>query len=756
MAAYDFVDNGIAYTITSFSDLECAVVANDHPYSGSINIPAVVNYLGKELKITSVGSGAFLENVELTTVSLGENVLSIGNKAFQGCSSLNKIVLNDQLNSIGEYAFANCISLSQLNLPLSINTISEGAFSECSNLSNINIPESLSIISPYLFYDCAKLQSITLNGVTSIGNSSFENCGNLSAISLGENISKIGDMAFKNCNSLNSIIFPDNLNSIGDECFAYTNINEFYIPDNGTTIGENAIYGCKNLKLLSIGAGISTIERSLWGCSKVETLEIRYNSTELNFKSDTKDLAYTGSTLESHKTYNGIFKNLEVKNLVINRPIYMTRMYEDIFPPFMGNKYIERIEILDGYEYGNGNQSELCFANCSNLKEVLINNSNLTIPSPLFYPDSELHHYPFFGYCYKLEKITLIVKGIGEKAFYNCSKLSEVNLSDVVQIQTGAFNGCTSLQNITLPPSIKSLSNAIVNCPLDTITILAKTPPSSSEFNSTIYLTTKLEVPNGKISSYKAVSPWNNFWNISEANPVPAESIILNRNEINLLQRDDFQLKATILPVNTYDKLVWESLDPTIANVTDDGLVTAFNKGSTTIIVKCGDISANCNVIVERSQPSELSFTFNGKDWNDQNEFIYANIGDNIVLLTAIYPISAGGSTITYKSLDGGLSFKNQKWIEEYKIISQVDIAVTKSRYQYMTASCGDLTYYIPIIVSEDAGVESLLANPENEISIYSTDGILIKKNCKVEDLKSLSKGIYIIVSEKEHYKIAI
>ena len=58
--------------------------------------------------------------------------------------------------------------------------------------------------------------------------------------------------------------------------------------------------------------------------------------------------------------------------------------------------------------------------------------------------------------------------------------------------------------------------------------------------------------------------------------------------------------------------------------------------------------------------------------------------------------------------------------------------------------------------INSDAGIESLLANPENEISVYSTHGILIKKDCKVKDLKSLAKGIYIIVSGKEHYKISI
>lgn len=73
-----------------------------------------------------------------------------------------------------------------------------------------------------------------------------------------------------------------------------------------------------------------------------------------------------------------------------------------------------------------------------------------------------------------------------------------------------------------------------------------------------------------------------------------------------------------------------------------------------------------------------------------------------------------------------------------------------------ITMTFGEVTVECNLIVLEDAGVEGLLTNPDTKISIYSTDGILIKKDCKAEDLKTLNKGIYIIVSGKKHYKISI
>lgn len=65
--------------------------------------------------------------------------------------------------------------------------------------------------------------------------------------------------------------------------------------------------------------------------------------------------------------------------------------------------------------------------------------------------------------------------------------------------------------------------------------------------------------------------------------------------------------------------------------------------------------------------------------------------------------------------------------------------------------------YFSQILsIGEDAGINDILTNSHNKLSIYSLKGILIKKDCKVEDLKTLNKGIYIIVSGKEHYKISI
>ena len=54
------------------------------------------------------------------------------------------------------------------------------------------------------------------------------------------------------------------------------------------------------------------------------------------------------------------------------------------------------------------------------------------------------------------------------------------------------------------------------------------------------------------------------------------------------------------------------------------------------------------------------------------------------------------------------------------------------------------------------AGVADIIDNPDSVVTVYSINGTLVKKACSPEDLKLLDKGIYIIVSGTERYKISI
>lgn len=84
--------DGIYYMPLSREEVSVAA----HPqsaYSGDIVIPATVDIEGQTYSVTSVGSGAFKESAELTSVDLPEQISYIGVNAFASCASLTHLII---------------------------------------------------------------------------------------------------------------------------------------------------------------------------------------------------------------------------------------------------------------------------------------------------------------------------------------------------------------------------------------------------------------------------------------------------------------------------------------------------------------------------------------------------------------------------------------------------------------------------------------------------------------------------------------
>lgn len=80
---------------------------------------------------------------------------------------------------------------------------------------------------------------------------------------------------------------------------------------------------------------------------------------------------------------------------------------------------------------------------------------------------------------------------------------------------------------------------------------------------------------------------------------VNAESVTLDKTEVDLKVGETAQLTATVLPEDATDKtLSWKSLNTAVATVDADGLVTAVAAGSAQIEVSCGTLTATCEVNV--------------------------------------------------------------------------------------------------------------------------------------------------------------
>ena len=163
--------------------------------------------------ITSIGESAFLGCRGMTELTLPNSVTSIGGNAFEGCSGLTELILPNSVTSIGDCAFYGCTGMTELTLPNGVMSIGDIAFTYCSGLEKITVESGNSCYDSRdncnsiietetntLIAGCKN--SIIPNSITSIGNSAFYYCSELTELILPDSVTSIGNGAFGGCSGL--------------------------------------------------------------------------------------------------------------------------------------------------------------------------------------------------------------------------------------------------------------------------------------------------------------------------------------------------------------------------------------------------------------------------------------------------------------------------------------------------------------------------------------------------------------------------
>ena len=82
---------------------------------------------------------------------------------------------------------------------------------------------------------------------------------------------------------------------------------------------------------------------------------------------------------------------------------------------------------------------------------------------------------------------------------------------------------------------------------------------------------------------------------------VKTTSLRLNRKSVTLARRGKkFQLKVTVAPITSQQKVTYTSSNPKVAIVNKKGKITARKKGTAIITVRSGSKKARCKVRVKK------------------------------------------------------------------------------------------------------------------------------------------------------------
>lgn len=408
---YKLIDDGAAFEVSGLGSA-----------SGDIVIPA--EYRGRP--VTRIGDRAFYTNKNntVTSVFLSENVTEIGTQAFTNCSFLEKINLPSRLTSIGALAFQSCRSLTgEIIIPDGVTEIGAQAFEFCGKLTKITLGKGVKAIGSAAFSACSGIESIVIpDNVKTIETSAFSKCTNLTSIVIGRGVTFIGDEAFRQCTALTSVDVGVSTETIGSNAFAdCTALVSLNMSDNVKEIGAEAFNGCIKLNdIKHFGNDIRRVSRDAF-----------FNTALWN---DSENMVYVGEW-------------------------------------FLGCKD----EDVSKYEVRNGTVgiADYAFYGITNFPDIM------TLPDSV----ELIGEGAFYG-CSKLINVVIGsgAKELGADAFYKCTGLTAVFLgsydgeaedqlgeSSLESIGNSAFNGCSSLRNITIPQTVKTVgSYAFLNTALYT------------------------------------------------------------------------------------------------------------------------------------------------------------------------------------------------------------------------------------------------------------------------------------------------
>ena len=541
-----------------------------------------INYVKNTYGHYYATKNGFSDEDCLLTNELDDGTLEISN--YAGNSATYEIpgeIDGKKVVRIGDYAFSDCTELTSVTIPDSVTDIRWRAFYNCVSLKSVTIPKSVTYIDNYAFgyyydsdsFETKKIDGFKINYVKNTYGHMYalkngftdeacllthelydgtleitEYVGNSATYVIpseidGKRVTQIGYDAFNDCTELTSITIPDGVTIIGNSAFSdCTSLETVTIPNSVTQIYTRAFYNCTSLKEVTIPASVTDIgdeafgyyyDRDSWKEKKVDGFKINYVNNTRGHWYAIKNGFTDGTCFVVNELDDGTAEITgyagNSATCVIPDEIHGKKVTRIGNSAFKDRTELTSVTIPDGVTY----IVDCAFFGCTSLETVTIPNSVINICSSAFYNCTSLKEVTIpasvtyigdeaFGYYSDIDgseikkvdgfKINYVkntyghyyatkngfsdedclltnelddgtleisnyagnsatyeipgeidgkkVVRIGDYAFSDCTELTSVTIPDsVTDIRWRAFYNCVSLKSVTIPKSVTYIDN---------------------------------------------------------------------------------------------------------------------------------------------------------------------------------------------------------------------------------------------------------------------------------------------------------
>ena len=240
---------------------------------------------------------------------------------------------------------------------------------------------------------------------------------------LGKPVTEIRGLGYTNPN-LKSVTIPDSVTTIGILAFMNcTGLTSITIPDSVTTISEYAFTNCVSLTSITIPDSVEAIYSSFDNCSALENIFVSEENTE--YKDIDGNLYSKDGTTLIRYAIGKTNSNFVVPNGVTSIDSFA----------FDGGTSLKSVTIPDSVVIHSS------FYNCSALENIFVSEENTK------YKDID-------GNLYSKDGTTLIQYAIGK------TDSNFIVPDGVTSIDSFAFDGCTSLESVTIPASVSNIASS--------------------------------------------------------------------------------------------------------------------------------------------------------------------------------------------------------------------------------------------------------------------------------------------------------